>query len=396
MAKSVTVMLRIKAGRTYPLIRVVFSKNGKPKIDPRATSFYLRYTLDGKRKCDAVGSDLDAVLARKIEIESKLRTGAPVGINPTLVAPNLTTITGAANQYFENLAARGLDIKTTHTYRVAVCDFVKSCSKTFVEDIDKQDLFNYMAWLRKQAPAPRKDGTPRKRRKSGDPERTYFNKVGHVAIFLKAYGKSGLLKKSEYPQFKEKPVNWYDEDQIPELYSHCENSDETFLLDFVFQTMMRADELAYIEYADIRDGILNIQNKTNWHPKRHHQRRIRLDKDLLARIAARRKTATSTYIFPNRVGGPNKHLLRVIERIAKRAGITDDATLHRARRTSITLYSGETNPQTIQKLAGHKDLRTTMRYLVAYEANSKQMQEATESVSKKLKSARTTAASDAA
>ena len=130
MAKNVTVMQRIKAGRTYPLIRVVFSRNGKPKIDPRATSFYLRYTLDGKRKCDAVGSDIDAVLARKIEIESKLRTGASVGINPTLVAPNLTTLTGAANQYFENLAASGLDIKTIHTYRVAVCDFVKSCSKT--------------------------------------------------------------------------------------------------------------------------------------------------------------------------------------------------------------------------------------------------------------------------
>jgi hypothetical protein len=46
-----------------------------------------------------------------------------------------------------------------------------------------------------------------KPRKSGDPERTYFNKVGHVAIFLTAYVKSGPLKKSEYPQFKEKPVN---------------------------------------------------------------------------------------------------------------------------------------------------------------------------------------------
>jgi integrase len=168
------------------------------------------------------------------------------------------------------------------------------------------------------------------------------------------------------------------------------------LLDFVFQTMMRADELAYIEYADIRDGILNIQNKNKWHPKKHHQRQIRLGKELLASITARRKTVTSTYLFRNRVGGPNKHLLRVIERIAKRAGIIEDATLHRARRTSITLYSGETNPQTIQKLAGHKDLRTTMRYLVAYEANSKQMQEATENVSRKLKSARTTAASDAA
>jgi integrase len=117
-----------------------------------------------------------------------------------------------------------------------------------------------MAWPRRQPPAPRKDGTPRKPRKSGDPERTYFNKVGHVAIFLTAYGKSGLLKKSEYPQFKEKPVNWYDEDQIPELYSHWENADETLLLDFVFQTMMRADELAYTECSDIRDGILNIQS----------------------------------------------------------------------------------------------------------------------------------------
>jgi hypothetical protein len=108
-------MQRVEVGNSYPLLRVVFSRNGKPRIYPRATSFHLRYTIDAYQKCEAVGGDIDAVFAWKIEIKAKLRSGLPVGLNLTL-ASNLKTLASAANQYFENLAARGLDIKTIRTY----------------------------------------------------------------------------------------------------------------------------------------------------------------------------------------------------------------------------------------------------------------------------------------
>jgi hypothetical protein len=67
-------------------------------------------------------------------------------------------------------------------------------------------LIDFMGWLRKQPPKLRKEGTPRKPRRSGDPNRTYFNKVNNVVIFLSAHGINRLLKKSEYPKFAEKPV----------------------------------------------------------------------------------------------------------------------------------------------------------------------------------------------
>ena len=77
MAKSVTVMQRIKAGRTYPLIRVVFSRNGKPKIDPRATSFYLGTRWIGDLNLFA--GEPDVMLSKPLEgIEPSVKFCRPL------------------------------------------------------------------------------------------------------------------------------------------------------------------------------------------------------------------------------------------------------------------------------------------------------------------------------
>jgi len=80
--------------------------------------------------------------------------------------------------------------KTIRTYRVAVDAFVAQCRKQFVQRIEKQDVLDFMGWLRQQ---------PLPERKHSNPERTYANKLGHLAIFLKAVGKPRLLNKNEYP-----------------------------------------------------------------------------------------------------------------------------------------------------------------------------------------------------
>lgn len=50
----------------------------------------------------------------------------------------------------------------------------------------RQDLIDFMGWLHKQ---------PLLIRRNSNPERTYNNKVGYVAILLKEFG--GVLKKKD-------------------------------------------------------------------------------------------------------------------------------------------------------------------------------------------------------
>jgi hypothetical protein len=88
-------------------------------------------------------------------------------------------------------------------------------------------------------------------------------------------------------------------------------------------------------------------------------------------IAKRQKENPGcTLIFPNQAGNPDQHLLRVVQRIAGRAGGAFHADLHTYRRTYATRFSGTTKIQTIRCLLGHKDIKTTMRYLGIPDLNS--------------------------
>ena len=102
------------------------------------------------------------------------------------------TLAAAAEKYFENCDARGLDPETIRKYRAAVDPFVEHCGVTYVDECkdNKQVLFNYMGWLRKQ---------PEPQRKHSNPQRTLANKIGDVRIFLKEFGITKLLKRS-WPQ----------------------------------------------------------------------------------------------------------------------------------------------------------------------------------------------------
>jgi hypothetical protein len=80
-------------------------------------------------------------------------TGAP------LVAGRIT-LAAAAEKYFANCEARGLDPETIRKYRAAVDPFVEHCGVTYVDECrdNKQVLLNYMGWLRKQPVPKRKHG----------------------------------------------------------------------------------------------------------------------------------------------------------------------------------------------------------------------------------------------
>jgi integrase len=212
--------------------------------------FYLRYSSgDSKRRWQSVGPDLEAAKHAQASKEHELKTAEPV----TTIPGQRIRLDDATAVYFANLEKRGLDHKTIQKYRTDVNEFRTSCPKTYVTQITKQDLFDFMGVLRQG------EGS----------SRTQFNKVNNVVVFLKAFGLTRLLKKNEYPSFTQSPVRWYSPDEISRLLAATETSDERFTLRFFLETGMRDGEVAHAEYADLRQGFIHIVEKPKYklHPK---------------------------------------------------------------------------------------------------------------------------------
>jgi len=403
--RTATLYIRITKNGRSSFCKPVYQSKGRlkpqyamvkdePEHHPDGV-YYVRFgTGDGKQQFVLVGKDPYVALDKLAEKQRWLRERergvvpqAPSNPKPQKSRP---TIEDAVKQYFKNLHSQGKDPKTVRAYTVAVDEFRESCSKQFIDEIGKQDLIDFMGWLREQPPKLRKDNTPRKPRRSGDSNRTYFNKVNNVVIFLSAHGINRLLKKSEYPKFAEKPVVYYDAVQVKALYAAASNDEERFILDYFLKTGVRDGEAAHAEYSDVKGGFLYIVDKPHlkWHPKHWHIRRIPIPLDLSAAIAKRQKeNPDCKLIFPNQAGNPDQHLLRVVQRIAKRAGNAFHADLHTFRRTYATLFSGTAKIQTIQYLLGHKDIKTTMRYLGIPDLNSPETRAAVEKTFSEFKTA---------
>lgn len=381
----------LSKGRLKPLYAVV---NRKPEHHPEGV-YHLRFgTEDGKQTFAPVGNDPYVALDKLAEKQRWLRdrergVSYPAPDSPKPECSRLR-VDAAVEQYFRNLQSQGKDRKTIRAYKLAIEEFRESCTKKFVDEITKQDLIDFMGWLRTRPPKLRKDGTPRKPRRSGDPNRTYFNKVNDIVIFLSAHGFNRLLKKCEYPKFAEKPVVYYDAEQVKTLYSAAKDDEESFMVDYFLKTGVRDGEAAHAEYSDVKGGFLNIVDKPHldWHPKHWHIRRIPIPLNLIAAIANRqRQQPGCKLIFPNKAGKPDQHLLRFVQRVAKRAGVTFHADLHTFRRTYATLFSGTAKIQTIQYLLGHKDIKTTMRYLGIPDLNSPETRTAVETTFREFRAA---------
>jgi integrase/recombinase XerD len=403
--RTATLYIRITKNGRNSFCKPVYQSKGRLKPQYAMVSgepehhkegvYYLRFGSDGgKQQFVLVGKDpyvaLDKLAEKQRWLRDRERRVVPqTPVNGKTESSRLS-IDDAVEQYFKNLHSQGKDPKTIRAYKVAVEEFRKSCTKEFLHEISKQDLIDFMGWLRKQPLKLRENGTPRKPRRSGDPNRTYFNKVNNMVIFLSAHGINRLLKKSEYPKFAEKPVVYYDAEQVKALYAAAKDDEERFTLDYFLKTGVRDGEAGHAEYRDVKGGFLNIVDKPhlNWHPKHWHIRRIPIPQDLTAAIAERqRQNPDGKLIFPNGAGNPDEHLLRIVQRVAKNAGGTFHADLHTFRRTYATLFSGTTKIQTIQYLLGHKDVKTTMRYLGIADLNSPETRAAVEKTFSDFKTA---------
>ncbi len=90
-----------------------------------------------------------------------------------------------------------------------------------------------------------------------------------------------------------------------------------------------------------------------------------------------RHAKRSDLVFPAPMGGVNAHLLRIVKRLAERAGLTDiRVDDHKFRSTAITRWLREGNsPQDVMAWVGHRSLATILRYAAKVKLEKQETQQ---------------------
>lgn len=385
----VRVKLRIKlssGSRVYA--DPVWSPNGKlkphfalvdgvPEHHPEGV-YHLRYQRGERRVWEAVGSDPQlAVTAQKRVAAALTAKAAGVALAEVDESPaRHIPLDDAIADYLVEVRANKSK-KTQAAYALTLRNFRASCKRQYVEQIDRKDWMAFIAFLRDQGASPR----------------TMANQVNHLKVFIHWAGATCPLAKNDYPKYTEKVVSAYTKEEIKALLAAAD-PDEALLLQFILYTGAREQEVMYATWPDIdftaRTFTITEKRDLGFTPKDKEEGVIPIPDVLIDLLKQRRKQyPNSRLIFCNTQGNPDRHLIRILKRVAKRAGLNcghcvnkagkscaTSATcsrfeLHRLRKTFATMHHEAGVPaRTIQRWLRHTDLSTTLFYLAASDDRS--------------------------
>jgi integrase len=359
-----------------------------------ATSYFLRYVQDGRRKIVPLGRDLNAAFIawRNHDADRERIASGKAAIHSEMTtAPERLTVADAAQIYLDDcadkLAKNKLRPGTVALYRKAVIDFRDSIQIRWMDEITDRVLLDHETWLYKNLP----------RRCVGKQENTIVNRFTFLNIFLlrngvkmvkerSMQGDKGLLRRDEVTKKIDKPVDAYTPEEIRTLLKTA-TVDEADMIQFFLKLGVRDGEVMHAQYSDIaakrEDGKImhefRVQEKPqfNWKPKSGKPRQIDIDEKLYLRLMqrkARLSCGDNDLIFPSSVGRPDAHLIKRLQNAWARtnaqaqkdgtAALQGRRELHKFRRTFITeLLANGVPPQDVMNYSGHTDHKSFQRYM---------------------------------
>lgn len=364
---TVAVMIRAKLNGKYPYLKAVWNGNGRLKPNVAIVNgseqrvegqYYLRFTEDGERQFKLVkgGAAMAAAAAQKKEATLKAKAAGVAVVEET---------NGERIKLADAIRGYKAEIKehkawaTYRAYSTALDLFVQGCDKTYVNEISRGCIMSFTAALKK----------------AGFAERTVSNRFSYVYTFLKRYGKAGLVGKNDWPKYEDIEYEIYTEEDVRRMLEACETVRERALIKFASDTGFRKGEIAHSEISDINftEKTIQTRSKPEWKftTKDHEQRIIPVSDSLLEVLKQYCATLNGTLLFPTRNEKPDDHLNRIIVCIAKRAGVKVPMKPCHAFRAyyATQLVREGVDVYTVQRLLGHSDIETTLKYLRALKRN---------------------------
>jgi integrase len=335
--------------------------------------FYLRVTTDGREQWVSVGDTLEDAKQEAGKHKAMLEAEASGLVVENEAANRLRTRIEAYNAETKANKARKTGLAYANTLRY----FTESCHKTYVEDITREDMLAFKTHLRHEKLS---DGS-------------IYNNFLNTMVFLKWCGVKVGVKKYDWPPQPEREPEEYSEDELTALLNAADaeadpqalksprhersQPDERLVINSFLCSALRAGELSHLTYGNIDfqhsvwtvvPKTLRLQENVNrWKPKtKTSQRDVPVPAWLTEKIYKRMMDGDhqkSDLIFPSRDGKPDRKLLNVVKRVAKRAKVTGRVDDHKFRSTAITrwLRNGNTVPD-VMAWVGHVKPETILRY----------------------------------
>ena len=362
--REVNLTKRVQTGKGMRYCPVVLSANGRVKPDvvlvngqeERHTegAYYLEWRDGSKRRRLSVGKNAADASARRLAKEAELNAiNHGVAIAPQ--NSNGRRSLAAAVAEFLDETKLTKKPKTLAAYSTALSYFVESCSKLYLEDIDRKDLLKFAAFLRDD-----KDQAPR----------STYNKFEVVMTFLKAQGIRGLAGKNDWPRFTEEEPEIYEQEELDKLLAACD-AEERLWFEFFLMTGMREQEVMFAYWSDVNfaHATIRVSHKPDrgWTPKAYKEREVPIPAKLSASLKAWKAKSDKAcpLVFPTAGCNPKLDFLDCLKTVAERAKLNKgNFWLHKFRATFATrcLWAG-VDLRTVQQWLGHSDMESTMRYL---------------------------------
>jgi hypothetical protein len=215
------------------------------KSYPAGTIFCLRYEVNGRRKLETLkgkGVTYRYALAIAKVRESELLTGAinaaknapvvPVPAQPE--KPARLTVDQAIDRYLRNASTKSP--RTFHGYTYTMKQFRGSCQKQFLDEINKQDLYDFVTYLRIQELS----------------DRIIHNRIEEVVGLLRHYD---ILNVTIRVKYTEKKISAYTREELRRLFTVCGAEDP------VGRSVMVVPTARVVELWDIRHRLTSSDSQ---------------------------------------------------------------------------------------------------------------------------------------
>jgi integrase/recombinase XerD len=284
-------------------VKVTKAANGRwsPGVDGELGSYYLRFTLDGTRKWESVGTDLNIAITEMHARQALISNGN--GASPVSTRRAIATAIKAYLQEVHTL--RGQRSMEGDKWLLEL--FAAVTKKTYMDEVTRETLFFFMAYLKNEGKSPK----------------TIRCRLSSIETFRKKQGFPKLLLQGDLPRVTKKLAkDCYTEDQVTRMFAAAD-PDERFLLQFLLVTGTREQEAAHTYWEDVdftRNEVrVTAKPDLNWTLKDFEERIVpEMPEWFMAEAKARKGTGL---LFANKDGRPEGHILHMIQRIALRAGL---------------------------------------------------------------------------
>jgi integrase len=304
------------------------------------------------------------------------------GIIPPMPAieeiPQRTMLAAALSSYVDYVRYHR-SLRTFRTYRPILESFKAFCEKTYVDDVERQDLLDFATHCKSQ----------------GQKGKSIYNKLVVLSQVMKQHGKRKLLNSADWPSFVETVRPIYEDSELERLFKSC-TPDEEIRFKFYLMSGFRDAEGRFVTWRDVdfKQMAIRVTAKPHWgfHPKNWEEREVPVPQKLIALLRKFRPTdATPDQpLFPSATGRPDGAMLEKLKAVAYHAKLNcghcvvkhklEDGTvkinrcadgpyctrwfLHKFRHTYATRHLQDgIDIRTLQQWMGHRDIASTMVYL---------------------------------